>query len=388
MLKRMVIMLVVTGIVFGGIFGFQIFKAHMIQQVLGARKSPPQTVATTVATTEAWKQQLEAVGNVRAINGANLSAEVSGTVVAIHFQSGADVRKGDLLLEMTSVADAAHLEALKATAALSKLTYERDASLIQKGSSAISKSTLDTDEANLKNANAQVAQQQATLDYKFIHAPFPGRVGIVMVDLGQYLAPGTPIVSLQQIDPIFVDFYVPQQAVAHVKPGLSLTAHTDTYPGRNFVGKITALDSNVDTATRNIKVRASFPNPDKLLLPGMFATVDIDLGEPQSFVTLPQTAIAYNSYGDIVFIVEKRQDAPQPTPNGAAAAPGEIQLAAKQVFVTTGRTRGGQVAILSGVKQGDVVVTTGQVKLRNGSPVEIDNTVQPSANPNPKLADK
>lgn len=380
MLKRMLIMLTATGIVFGGVFGFQIFKAHMIQQVMAARKSPPQTVAATTATTDEWRQHIQAVGDIQAINGASLSAEVPGTVTAVHFKSGDDVQEGALLIELTSAVDAAHLDALKATAQLAKLTYDRDLSLQRRQSLAVSQVTVDTDEANLKNANALVAQQQATLNYKFIRAPFAGRLGIVQVSVGQYLAPGTPIVSLQQLDPIHVDFYLPQQSLANIKPGLTVTARTDAFPNHTFTGKITALDSLVDTATRNLKVRATFPNPDRLLLPGMFATVDIDLGEPQRYVTLPKTAIFYNSFGDIVFVVEKQQ---------AQGAPeGETKLVAKQVFVTTGQSRGGQVAIVKGVKEGDMVVTTGQVKLRNGVPVEIDNSVQPSANPNPEVTDQ
>jgi membrane fusion protein, multidrug efflux system len=378
MLKRMLIMLVVTGVVFSGVFGFQAYKARMIQHAIAAQKSPPQTVATVTAASQEWRQKMEAVGNVRAINGANLSVEVSGTVSGIHFTSGADVKEGDLLVELVSAADAASLDALKATADLAKITFNRDSNLMKKGSSAISQSTLDTGEANLKKTNAQVAQQKATLDFKFIRAPFSGRIGIVQVDIGQYIAPGTSLVSLQQIDPIYVDFYLPQQALATLKTGVTVIARTDTFPGRNFTGKVTAIDSAVDTSTRNIKVRATFDNAEKLLLPGMFATVEIDLGDPLQLVTLPASAISYNSYGDIVFIIEK-----QPDP----ANQGQTKLVAKQAFVTTGQARGGQVAILKGVKAGDIVVTSGQVKLRNGSPVAIDDSVQPSADPDPKLGD-
>ncbi len=377
MLKRMVIMLLAAGLLFGGIFGYQAFKARMIQKALSERTAPPQTVATVTARFEEWQQRLKAVGNVRAVNGADLAPEVSGTVAAIHFKSGMDARKGDLLVELTSDADAARLEALKANAVLAKLNYERDVTLRKQRSPALSKISADTNEATMKNAQALVKQQQATLDYKFIRAPFSGRLGIVQVDLGQYIAAGTAIVSLQQLDPIHVDFYLPQQALAQIRTGLKVTASADVFPGRSFTGKITAIDSAIDTATRNIKVRATFPNPDKLLMSGMFATVDVDAGKPERFVTLPKTAIAYNSYGDVVFLVEK--------PPKAAA--GQPQLVARQVFVTTGPTRGGEVAVLKGVKEGDVVVTTGQIKLRNGVPVRIDNSVRPSSDPNPAVAD-
>ncbi len=377
MLKRMVIMLLAAGLLFGGIFGYQVFKARMIQKALSERTAPAQTVATVTARFEEWQQRLKAVGNVRAVNGASLAPEVSGTVVAIHFKSGMDARKGDLLLELTSAADAAQLEALKANAVLAKLNYQRDVTLRKQRSPALSKISADTNEATMKNAEALVKRQRATLDYKFIRAPFSGRLGIVQVDLGQYISAGTAIVSLQQLDPIHVDFYLPQQALARIKTGLKVTASADAFPGRSFAGTITAIDSAVDTTTRNIKVRATFPNPDKLLLPGMFATVDVDAGEPQRFLTLPKTAIAYNSFGDVVFLVEKREKA------GA----GEPQLVARQVFVTTGAARGGQVAVIKGVKEGDVVVTTGQIKLRNGVPVKINNSVRPSSDPHPAVAD-
>ncbi|MEJ2228227.1 MAG: efflux RND transporter periplasmic adaptor subunit [Alphaproteobacteria bacterium] len=379
MLKRMLIMLVTTGVVLGGIFGFQIFKANMIKKVLSARKLPPQTVSTVTASKKEWHERLEAVGNVRAINGADLSAEAPGIVSAVHFKSGSDVKQGDLLIELNSEADVARLDALKATAELAKLTYERNAGLLDRQSPAMSEAKVDADKASLKNANALVAQQKATLDFKFIRAPFPGRLGILRVDIGQYLAPGTPIVSLQQLDPIFVDFYLPQQALAKIKPGLTVTAHTDTYPERKFTGKITALDSNVDMKTRNIKVRATFPNPDKLLLPGMFATVDIDLGNPQRLITLPITSIVYNSYGNIAFLVEKSKEKDKK---------GKDKLVAHQVFVSTGQARGGQIAILKGVKEGDVVVSAGQIKLSNGVPLIINNSVQPSSEPNPKVTNQ
>ena len=373
--KRMIIMLVLTGLVLAAVFGFEAFKGVMIRKFMATLSNPPQTVSTMVAASTEWRSQIEAVGSVRAVNGANLSAQVAGTVSAVHFQSGADVKKGDLLLELESADDVAHLEALKATAALAQLTYDRDRTLVK--TNAVSQQTVDTDESNLKNAKALVAQQQALVDYKFVRAPFAGRLGIRQVDLGQYLAAGTAIVTLQQLDPIYVDFYAPQQSIAQLKVGQAATAKVDTYPDRHFEGKILAINSLVDAATRNVLVRAEFANKDGFLLPGMFATVDIDTGAPQKYVTLPQTAVAYNSYGDIVYLVEDK----------GKDANGKPQLVARQTFVTTGATRGDQVAIVKGVKDGDTVVTAGQVKLRNGTPVLINNTVQPANDPNPKPVD-
>jgi len=375
MRKRMIIMLVLTGLVLGAVFGFEAFKGVMIRKFLTTLSNPPQTVSTIVAASAEWRSQIEAVGSVRAVNGANLSAQVAGTVSALHFESGADVKKGDLLLELESADDAAHLAALKATAALAQIIYDRDRNLVK--TNAVSQQTVDTDEGNLKNAQALVAQQQALVDYKSVRAPFAGRLGIRQVDLGQYLAAGTTIVTLQQIDPIYVDFYVPQQSIAQLKVGQAATAKVDAFPNRHFEGKILAINSLVDAATRNVLVRAEFANKDGVLLPGMFATVDIDTGAPQKYVTLPQTAVAYNSYGDIVYLVEDK----------GKDANGKEQLVAQQTFVTTGTTRGDQVAIVKGVKDGDIVVTSGQVKLRNGTPVLVNNAVQPANDPNPKPVD-
>jgi len=376
MLKRMVIMLVLTGLVLGGIFGFEAFRSSMIRKYIATLSNPPQTVSTMTATSQEWQPQLEAVGSVRAVNGASISGQVAGIVSAIHFDSGADVKKGDLLLELEASDDIAHLDALKATEALAKITYDRDAALGK--TDTVSKQAVDTDRGNLLNAQALVEQQQALVSYKSIRAPFNGRLGIRQVDLGQYLAAGSPIVSLQQLDPIFVDFYVPQQSLAKIRVGQPVSVKVDTFPGKTFPGKISAINSEVDIATRNVQIRATIQNKDKLLLPGMFITVDINVDVPQKFITLPQTAIAYNSYGNIAYIVDDK----------GKDANGQPQLVARQTFVTTGLTRGDQVAVLSGVKEGDVVVTAGQVKLRNGSPVKIDNAVQPSNDANPKPVDQ
>lgn len=376
MLKRMVIMLALTALVLGGVFGFEAFRASMIQKVMASLANPPQTVSTMVARSEDWQPQLAAVGSVRAVNGASLSGQVPGIVSALHFESGADVEKGDLLLELSAEDDIAHLAALKATAALAKITYDRDSALGK--SKAVSQQVVDSDRGNLLSAEALAAQQQALVDYKSIKAPFSGRLGIRQVDIGQYLAAGTPIVSLQQLDPIYVDFFVPQQALAQIKVGQAVSAKVDTFPDRTFAGTISAINSQVDTTTRNVLMRATVQNKDELLLPGMFATVDIDVGAPQRYVTLPQTAIAYNSYGDIVYLVEDK----------GKDENGQPLLVARQAFVTTGATRGDQVAVTGGIKEGEVVVTAGQIKLRNDVPLKIDNTVQPANNPNPAPVDK
>lgn len=375
MLKRMIIMLLAVGIVLGLIFVFEwILVPFFIKpKILAQFANPPQTVSTTVASTQQWQPQLKAIGTLRAVRGADLSAQVGGIVSAIHFDSGADVQAGALLVELSDADDQAKLDALKAQAQLAQITYDRDQRQLQ--AQAVSKQQVDSDAATLKSDLAQVAQQQATLDYKAIRAPFAGRVGIRQVDIGQYLAPGTAIATLQALDPIFVDFTLPQQALAQIAVGQKVNVEVDTYPGQDFPGTIAAINSKVDTATRNVQVRASIGNPDHRLLPGMFATVLIDIGTPQSYVTLPQTAVAYNPYGSTVYLVDDK----------GKAANGQDQLVARQIFVTTGDTRGDQIAVLKGVKAGDTVVTAGQIKLRNGSPLHVDNAVQPTdaANPHP-----
>jgi membrane fusion protein (multidrug efflux system) len=228
---------------------------------------------------------------------------------------------------------------------------------------AISQATVDADASNLKSARAQVVAQQALIEEKTVRAPFAGRLGIRQVDEGQYLGAGTTVVTLQALDPIFIDFYVPQQALARLQVGQAVGARVDTYPGDGFDGKIVSINSKVDTASRNVQVRASFGNSDRRLLPGMYANVAIDNGAATTEITLPQAAITFNPYGDTVFVVQQ----------------GVVQ----QRFVKLGDTRGDQVAVKSGIAAGDVVVTAGQMKLRNGSAVVVNNNVQPANDANP-----
>jgi membrane fusion protein, multidrug efflux system len=373
MKKRMTIMLVAVGIVLAGIFGFQAFKAVMIKKFMSALSNPPQTVSTTKAVYSAWQPTIEAIGSLRAVNGADLSVEVSGVVDSISFNSGDDIEQGALLLRLRSDDDAAKLESLEATAELNQITYDRDQKQFKL--QAVSQATLDTDDANLKNAKAQAAQQQAILDKKSLRAPFAGHLGIRAVDLGQYLSAGTTIVTLQALDPVFVDFFVPQQSMDQIRLGQSVTVKIDAFKGQSFTGEISAVNPKVDPSSRNVQIRATLGNADHKLIPGMYATVDIATGAPKNYVTLPQTAITYNPYGDTVYIVDRKTD----------GADGKPQLFARQNFVTTGPTRGDQVAVLKGINDGDEVVTAGQLKLRNGSPILIDNSITPSADAAPNV---
>jgi len=442
MIRRMILMLVVMGLVLGGYFGFQQFKAKMIHGFLASMANPPQTISTVTATMQTWQPEVEAVGSLRAENGATLSLEVSGVVDKIDFKSGEDVQAGQVLLQLRAADDIAKLASLDASAALAQVNYDRDSRQLR--AQAISQAVVDSDLYTLKNARAQADEQRAVVAKKTLRAPFAGHLGIRAVDLGQYLNAGTAVVPLQALDPLFVDFSVPQQALSQVSVGQTVTATVDTFPGTTFKGKIVAVSPAVDTDSRNVQMRASLANPDHRLLPGMFATIDIAAGAPAQHLTLPQTAITYNPYGSTVYLVEDAAAAANgagpattaaattaaattppattapsttspattspattspattsPATTGSATtgsatsspatgdgtAAGQPHLIARQTFVTTGATRGDQVAVLTGVKPGDVVVSAGQIKLHNDVPVIINNTVQPTDNPAPAPSD-
>ena len=370
---RMAGMLILVAILFGGVFGYGTVRSYFIAKFLAGFGNQTQTVATIQAGTTSWQPAISSVGSIVAVNGADLSSEVAGIVDSIHFESGADVSAGALLVTLRANNDPAVLAQLQATATLDQITYDRDRKQFQ--ADAISQAQVDTDRANLASAQAQVQAQQALMAEKQIRAPFAGRLGIRQVDPGQYLAVGTAIVTMQQLNPLFVDFYLPQQALSKLNVGQEVEVSVDAFPGQSFAAKISAINAVVDSTTRTIQVRATLPNDDLRLRPGMFATVSIGIGGPQNLVTLPATAIAYNPYGDTVFVVTPSKD----------ATTGKADLIARQQFVTLGYTRGDQVAILSGVNPGDQVVTAGQLKLRNNAVVTVNNDVQPPNNPNPSL---
>ena len=339
--KRMIIMLLIAALVFGLIYGFQLFRNSMIQKAIRGQGEPPQAVSTIVAQMQTWQPTVEVVGNLRASSGANLSAEVSGIVSAIHFESGANVKAGQVLVELNAAPQIAQLAQLKAAAALAQQTYQRD--LAQLKVQALSQAAVDTDAANLKSAQAQVAAQQAVIAQKNIRAPFSGRLGIRQVDLGQYVGPGTTLVNLQKLDPMYLDFTVPQTQIDLIRVGETIKARSNSLPGKTFSGKIEAIEPQVDTATRTLKVRARFANPQGELLPGVFATAQVGNGSAQQYITLPSTAVAYNPYGSTVFIVS----------NTGKGKDGKPLLTVKQRFITAGSTRGDQVAVLKGVAAGE-----------------------------------
>ncbi|MET2827525.1 efflux RND transporter periplasmic adaptor subunit [Mesorhizobium shangrilense] len=367
---RMAIMLIVIGAILAGIFGFQAFKNHMIAAYIANLKAPPQTVSTIDAPMSPWQTVSRAVGSFTAVQGTNLSAQVPGIVQKIGFEDGQDVKKGALLIQLLADQQIATLQQFQATVTNAQVTYDRDVSLLK--TRTVAQSQVDSDQAALKGAQAQVLAQQALIDQYTIRAPFDGRLGIRLVTLGQYLAAGTSVVTLQSLDPIQLDFTMPQQALSQLKVGQAVTATVDTYGTQAFDGKITAISPLVDSQSRSLTIRASFPNPDDKLLPGMFGNVSIAVGTPQNYITLPQTAVTINPYGNVVFVVTDKGNGPD----------GKPQRVANQTFVTTGETRGDQIAVLKGLSEGQTVVTSGQLKLNNGTPVIVNNTVQPSSDPN------
>ncbi|MDA3878080.1 MAG: efflux RND transporter periplasmic adaptor subunit [Halothiobacillus sp.] len=372
---RMIVMLLLVGLVFGGIYGFQQFRNHMIAKAIRGHGIPPQTISTIVAEKSSWQPTTQAVGTLRASKATQLSAEVGGLITAIPFESGKQVKKGQTLLEINADPLKAQLAQFKANAELARQNLTRDRAQLK--IQAVSQAVVDSDAATLKSAEAQIATQQALIDQKIIRAPFSGVLGIRQVDLGQYLAPGANIVSLQQLDPMYIDFTIPQTQIDLIHLDEAVAVKTDARPGKTFEGKITAIEPQINTATRNLTVRASIANPKSELLPGMFATLTIKQGPPQEFLTLPSTAIAFNPYGSTVFVVDHGK-----------SKEGKETLTVSQHFVTTGATRGDQIAILTGIKAGDTVVTSGQIKLRNGAPILINNSVTPTNNPHPEVTDE
>jgi len=371
--RRMTIMLCGVFLLLGLIFGFNQLKTFMIKYFISGMGLPPASVSTMVVESSEWQPKLSSVGNIRAFRGVELSTEISGLVQMVPIKSGMDVKEGELLIKLNDVSDMAQLNSLRAMADLAKIINERDRQ--QLAIEAISKNVFDTSKADAKSKQAQVEQQAALVAKKSLKAPFSGRVGIVTINPGQYVNSGDKLVTLQTLDPIFVDFSLPQSNAEQILVGQEIVVTTDAFKGVSFTGKITALSPKVDTNTRNIQVEGQLANPGKKILPGMFANVNIKVGDQVKLLTLPQTAVTYNPYGSTVFIAKS---------TGKKDKQGNPGLEAQQVFVTTGTTRGDQVAILKGIEAGETVVTSGQLKLKNGTPLIVNNKVLPANSPDPK----
>lgn len=369
--KRMIIMLVSVGILFTVIFAIKMLGYIGFKRYMASHENI-STVSATKANYSTWTKQQKYYGSLRAMQGVNVTTELAAIVQEIYFNSGDTVKQGDKLVQLNADADIALLHSLEANTKLAKITLDRDTA--QFAIKAISKATLDTDTANYASLKAQTEQQAATVAKKTIRAPFDGQLGIKSINVGQYLNVGDTVVPLQDIGNLYVDFYVPQQELVDLKVGQLVKTSIDAFPNRQFLAKITTINPVIDVNTRNVQVRATIDNRQKELVDGMFATVVVETGMPRKFITLPQAAISFNSFGEVIFAIKDtgKDNKGRPT------------LIVTQRFVTTGETRGDQIAILQGLKEGEMVVTSGQLKIKNGSRVMINNAVQPMNNPAPK----
>lgn len=383
--RRMTIMLLIVTVLFGGVFGLIAFSNKMTDQFLDNMPVPPAAISTAKSEAQSWQSRLEAPGTILAVNGTTLTSEAGGLVTAIRFDSGQSVKKGDLLVQLDSANERGELARLEAQAKLADLNRERREKLFKL--EAIAKSDLDAAQAEFTAARAAVDAQRARLAQKDIRAPFDGTLGIRRVNLGEYLAPGGAIVTLQSMDPVDVDFDLPEGRVGQVQPGFKVAVVTDAFPDRPFEGQVAAIEPRVDPATRNFRVRARVPNPEHALRPGQFGQIRLELPLKQDVVVVPRTAIDYSAYGNAVYVVQKKKKDPNAQPAPAMpGAPPPTDLEVIQRFVKTGPVRGDYIAILDGLKPGEEVATSGLLKLRNGQPVVINNELQskPSIEPKPR----
>jgi membrane fusion protein (multidrug efflux system) len=374
MAKRMIVVLVVLAAVVGGL-GYIKFRQVEVAIAQGANFQMPATAVTTVvAKQETWPSNLSVIGTAAAIQGVTVSADLPGTIDKIHFESGQRVRQGDVLVELDIRQEKAQLASLEANRDLAKVNFDRAQELVKAG--VISRSEYDNASAQQKATEAQVGDIRAAIARKTIRAPFSGALGIRQVSLGQYLAAGQAIVSLQSIDPIYVNFGVPQQDTGKIVMGHPLRVTDSDLPGIAFSGRITALDSVISEQTRNIQVQAILTNKENKLRPGMFVQVELPMGEARKVVPLPASAINYAPYGDSVYVVTDMKD-----------QKGNSYRGVRQQVVKIEGSRGDQVAIVSGVNPGDEIVSSGVFRLRNGAPIQVNNSVKPDNNSAPKPED-
>jgi len=388
MTKRILLTLLGLIVVVGAIAGVKVLQIRKMIAQGAAFVPPPETVTTAEARMESWESVLTSVGSLTAVQGVTVSAELAGKVVRIAFEPGAQVHTGDLLVQQDISTEEAQLPGAEATVVLARADLARANDLLAR--KIVPQSEVDAAVAKLQEAEAAVETIRAAIAKKTIHAPFAGRLGIRLVNLGQMLREGDEIVSLQALDPIFVDFLLPQQRLAEIRAGLAVRVTNDALADRVIEGKITAINPQVDAATRNVRVQATVANPEELLRPGMFVNVTLVLPEREPVLTIPATAILYAPYSDSVFVVEeKKSEAPHnpssSPPDASSADPAALLL--RQQFIRLGEQRGDYVAVLSGLKEGDTIVSTGAFKLRNGQAVVIDNTLSPDFQLKPKPED-
>lgn len=364
MAKRLIFIIIVLVIIFGGTFGFDIVRRYFMRQYFSHFQPPPVTVSITRASAETWHPTLNSVGTLQAVNGVDINSRVSGQVVAIYFQSGQTVKKNQQLIQLDDAIDQQTLKNDMATLQLAKLTYQRRLQVFEKTRGA-AKSDVDEAKAKLLQAEASVATAQLNIYYKNIKAPFAGKIGIRKVNIGQYVTAGQSLVTLQSLNPLYVDFSLPEQDLDRVYTDQPIQITVDTYPNEVFKGKVTAINSKVDIETRSILIRATIPNKDQKLYPGVYANVTVILPEKKNVITVPQTAVTYSLYGDSVYVVSKK----------GKDKKGKPILIAQQRFITVGPRKGTVVSVLKGIQPGENIVTSGQIKLRSGSRVTINNTL-------------
>ncbi|MGZ4731443.1 MAG: efflux RND transporter periplasmic adaptor subunit [Terriglobales bacterium] len=373
MAKRMFLMLGVTAVLLTAL-GFIKFKQVQSAVQAASFQPPPEAVTSVVVKREVWPSTTAVIGTMEAVRGVMVSADLPGSVARINFDSGKSVRAGDVLVELDTRQERAQLAALEAQRDLAKVNFGRMEQLVKQG--VISRMEYDQATAQQRQTEANVGEIRATIERKTIRAPFSGTLGIRKVNLGQYLSAGSPVVQLQALNPIYVNFGLPQQALGQVRVGRNLRVTSDDLAGKSFTGLVTALDSVVDEATRNVQVQATLANPEGKLQPGMFVQVEVVLGASRPVITLPASAISYAPYGDSVFVITDLKD-----------QKGQAYRGVRQQFVKVEGSRGDQVAVVSGLHPGDEVVTSGVFKLRNGAAVQVNNKVQPGNNPAPKPED-
>jgi membrane fusion protein (multidrug efflux system) len=375
MKSKIAIAIVIVVLVLGGLAGV---KALQIKKLIDDGKAfatPPESVSSTVAREEKWQGTLTAIGSIAAVQGVTVTPEIPGTVCKIAFESGTVVSKSNLLVRLDTSSEEAQLRALEAQEELARINLDRERSL--RSQQMISQAELDTAEATLKQTKASADAIRTTIEKKTIRAPFAGSLGIRLVNLGQYLEAGKPIVSLQSLSPVYADFSLPQQELARLKIGMRVRVTTDAYPDRPFEGTLTALNPDLDASTRSVGLQASFDNPEQLLRPGMFAHVEVLLPEDQPVLVIPATAVLSAPYGDSVYVIE-----PKP-----AQTNGQAGLIVRQQFIRTGQSRGDFLTVESGLKAGDRIVSSGIFKLRNGMAVVENNELVPKSNMAPRPSD-
>jgi membrane fusion protein (multidrug efflux system) len=366
-------------IVIAVLAGVALVKVLQIKTMIGFAKTfvpPPETIASAEAVQEKWQDTLEAIGSVNAVQGVMVSPEVAGMVSEIDFDSGAVVKKGDLLLRLDTSSEEAQLRAAQAQVDLARLTAERSQKLSQ--DKTISQSELDAAMATLKQNQANADAISAIIDKKTIRAPFDGRLGIRLVNLGEQLDVGKAIVSLQSLEPVYVDFTLPQQDLSKLQTGLKVNVSSDAYPGTNFTGELIAINPDLDVVTRSVQLRARFDNTDELLRPGMFVRAEVVLPASQPVLVIPTSAVLSAPYGDAVYLIMTAKDI------GLTNLPAAT-LVAQQKFIRAGGSRGDFTAVESGLSPGDRVVTAGLFKLHNGTPIQENNTNAPEPVMTPHL---